>query len=92
MNAGIDGAGRAAQRLAIVADGLGLAATPVFALMALLAAVRGAGAMAGLCGGAGVAMLDGMAWMYALMSVFHAAPWLRRRAGRRRCAPPVPSA
>jgi hypothetical protein len=47
--------------------------------MALLAAMREAGAMAALCG-AGAWPFDGMAWMYALMSVFHAAPWLRRLA------------
>ena len=66
---------------------LSLAATPVFALMAMLAAVFGGGSgmhgsgMHGLHG-----LIDGMASMYLLMSVFHAAPWLRLLAIRRAAA------
>lgn len=77
--AGLHGGSRAAAIAGAFADRLALAATPAFALMALLAAMREAGAMAALCG-AGAWPFDGMAWMYALMSVFHAAPWLRRLA------------
>ncbi|WP_241055097.1 hypothetical protein [Achromobacter xylosoxidans] len=77
--AGLHDGGRAARIAGAFADRLALAATPVFALMALLAAVREAGAMATLCG-AGASLFDGMAWMYALMSVLHAGPWLRRLA------------
>ncbi|WP_211485732.1 hypothetical protein [Achromobacter ruhlandii] len=73
-------------RIAAVADGLCLAATPIFALLALWGTVRGVGAIPGLCGGEGAACLDRMPVMYALMSVLHAAPWLRRIAGHRGAA------
>ena len=59
-----------------VADRLGYAATPVFAAMAVLSAAHAGPPL--LCGGDGWA-LGGMAPMYALMSAFHATPWLRRR-------------
>ena len=64
-----------------LADSLCLAAAPVFAAMAALAAWHGDPAMRMLCGG-DAWRVDGMACMYALMSAFHAAPWLRRLAGR----------
>ena len=71
-----------ARRGAIVASALCLAATPVFAVMALLATGNGDAAM--LCGTPhGMSPPDGMAWMYALMAFFHAAPWLKL-SGRRR--------
>lgn len=54
---------------------LSLAATPTFALMALLAAIFGDSGMHG-------GLADSMALMYLLMSVFHAAPWLRWLATR----------
>jgi hypothetical protein len=62
---------------------LGFAATPAFALMALLTALPD-GAPAILCGPMHAASpLAGMTWMYLLMSVFHSAPWLRLIAARR---------
>jgi hypothetical protein len=65
------------------ADWLCLAATPIFAIMALLTAVHGGGQMAVMCSAMPDASpLDGMAPMYLLMSAFHAAPWLKLIAGR----------
>ena len=65
-----------------LAGGLCLAATPAFGLMALLTALR-EGGMAGLCGAGPGPAMGGMAAMYLLMALFHAAPWLRLLAGRR---------
>lgn len=60
------------------ADWLSLAAAPAFAIMALLSALPGGGAMDGLCSAAhGAPWLGGMVPMYALMSAFHLGPWLR---------------
>lgn len=55
---------------------LHLAAAPVFAAMALATAMSGGEADI-LCSAAGMSPLGGMVPMYLLMSVFHAAPWLR---------------
>lgn len=60
--------------------GLSLAAAPTFAAMALLTAASGGGPMDALCssqGGQGGSPFSGMVLMYVLMSVFHAAPWLK---------------
>ena len=56
-----------------------LAATPVFALMALLTSIDVL-EMPHMHGSMeyGGSVLGGMGFMYLLMSVFHAAPWLRR--------------
>jgi len=63
---------------------LALAAAPTFAIMALLTAVIDGGAPANLCTAAqGASALTGMVPMYALMSAFHVAPWLKLI--RRRC-------
>jgi hypothetical protein len=55
---------------------LSLAAAPTFVVMALwLAVTRGPAEM--MCSSGGSALsLNGMAAMYALMSVFHVSPWL----------------
>ncbi|MGH6672770.1 MAG: hypothetical protein ACRECV_12460 [Xanthobacteraceae bacterium] len=64
-----------------VADWLCLAATPTFALMALLTALGG-GHEAMFCAAMQTSSpAGGMAPMYLLMSAFHAAPWLKRIAG-----------
>jgi hypothetical protein len=63
-----------------LAKWLGLAASPTFATMALLTSL-GSGPMV-LCSGTVGFPLSGMVPMYLLMSVFHAAPWLRLFAGR----------
>lgn len=59
---------------------LGLTASPTFAAMALLTSLGG-GPMV-LCSGTAGFPLGGMASMYLLMSVFHAAPWLKLIAER----------
>ena len=64
------------------AEWLCLAATPTFALMALLTTLA-EDPMDGLCPPGQGMPLSGMATMYLLMSAFHAAPWLRRISGRR---------
>ncbi|MGH6741364.1 MAG: hypothetical protein ACREDY_20470 [Bradyrhizobium sp.] len=60
---------------------LSLAATPTFAIMALLTAVHGGGMPDMICSAAG-SPLTGMLPMYVLMSAFHLAPWLRLLSGR----------
>jgi hypothetical protein len=65
-------------------DWLGLAATPAFATMALVTAAQG-GPGDILCSAAhGSSPLSGMVPMYALMSIFHSAPWLRLVSSRRK--------
>jgi hypothetical protein len=62
---------------------LSLAAAPTFAIMALLTAIHDGGAPDMLCSAArNGSPLSGMIPMYALMSAFHLAPWLRLLAGR----------
>ena len=69
------------------ADWLGLAATPTFALMAVLTAILGHGPQDMVCSAAGGAFrLGGMIPMYLLMSAFHSPPWLKLAASRRGCA------
>jgi hypothetical protein len=66
------------------ADFVCLAAAPTFATMALLNGVFDSGGPDMLCAAMhGMAPLYGMTGMYALMSAFHAAPWLRLIAGGR---------
>jgi hypothetical protein len=56
---------------------LSLAATPTFALMALLTSVFGTAPTDILCSAMHAAPLGGMVPMYVLMSAFHSAPWLK---------------
>jgi hypothetical protein len=53
-----------------------LAATPTFAIMALLTGLGGS-PLDALCSAAQAAPLNGMTLMYVLMSAFHSPPWLR---------------
>jgi hypothetical protein len=70
------------------ADGLCLAATPIFGVMAVLSIILSRGAPGILCSAAQHASwLGGMVPMYALMSAFHATPWLRLIGGRDHAAP-----
>jgi hypothetical protein len=63
---------------------LSLAATPTFAIMALLTAVHGGSMPDMLCSAArDGSLLTGMVPMYLLMSAFHLAPWLRLLSSRR---------
>ncbi len=62
---------------------LALAATPTFAIMAVLTAVLGDPADM-LCAAGYGSVLSGMVPMYLLMSAFHSAAWLRLIAERRR--------
>ena len=55
---------------------LGLAASPTFALMALIAAAD-APPLALCAAGVRILPVDGMTAMYALMSLFHLPPWLK---------------
>lgn len=60
------------------ADWLGLAASPVFAAMALNAAF--ADAADPICSAAkGPLPLQGMTFMYLLMCLFHLPPWMKLR-------------
>jgi hypothetical protein len=72
--------------LSRAAAGLGLAATPTFAVLALLTGSTGPDM---LCLHA-MPSLGGMSLMYWLMSGFHLAPWLRLIAKRRRVQPSHP--
>ena len=60
-----------------VADALALAASPTFAMMALLTAVMGGGSSEMLGMTTHASPLSGMVTMYVLMSAFHLGPWLR---------------
>lgn len=61
------------------ADWFGLAASPVFAAMALLAVQ--ADAADPICSAmTGPLPLDGMAFMYLLMCLFHMPPWMKLRS------------
>lgn len=65
-----------------LAEWLGLAAAPTFAVMALLTALGGS-PMNGFCSSAAGTPLSGMMLMYLLMTAFHSPPWLKRIFSRR---------
>lgn len=66
-----------------MADWLCLAASPVFAAMALLTSTQSGPPM--LCSmGMDSALIGGMAPMYLLMSLFHLPPWLKLIASGQR--------
>lgn len=66
------------------ADGLALAASPTFVIMALLTGVLGGGPAETLCSAGPGSPLNGMVTMYLLMGALHMAPWLKLiRAGAR---------
>ena len=77
----------------VAIEGLHLAATPTFALMAWLGGAAGADSMTMLCPVAhAMSPLGGMTAMYLLMAAFHASPWVRLasrgwRSAMRRGAP-----
>ena len=54
-----------------------LAATPTFAIMAVLTSVGGENADMMCSAAHGAWPLSGMVPMYVLMSAFHSAPWLK---------------
>ncbi|MCX2721751.1 hypothetical protein [Roseibium salinum] len=55
---------------------LGLAASPTFALMAWMS--WNDASQLHICSPASdILPIDGMTWMYLLMSLFHATPWLK---------------
>ena len=60
-----------------LAEGLALAASPVFALMALLSAL-GSDPAAMLCSAVPGSPLNGMATMDLLMGAVHLPPWLKQ--------------
>jgi hypothetical protein len=65
---------------------LGLAAAPAFAILALWTALSGTESGMLCMGMPGASPLNGMALMYVLMSIFHAAPWMKLISSRRRGA------
>jgi hypothetical protein len=65
-----------------IAKWLCLAATPAFAIIALLTGVLGGGPMNMLCSAGPRSSLSGMVPMYLLMSAFHSPPWLKLISSR----------
>ena len=63
---------------------LALAATPTFAIMAVLTAMSGGNPADMLCSAGHGSALGGMVPMYLLMSAFHSAAWLKLISERRR--------
>jgi hypothetical protein len=80
--AGAQPAFASGSALHAAAEWLCLAATPTFAIMALLTAF-GSGQPDMLCAPIPRASwVSGMVLMYLLMSAFHSAPWLKLICGR----------
>jgi hypothetical protein len=79
MREGIAGTGAGAPVAGGAANLLCLAATPVFAAMALVTRDADMAGMPGMI----PSPLNSMALMYLLMALFHASPWLTWIAQRR---------
>ena len=62
---------------------IGLAGSPTFAIMAWAAATKAPG-IAVCSSASGMPPINGMVWMYLLMSVFHISPWLKLACGHAR--------
>jgi len=75
-----------------IAQWLCLAATPTFAIMALMTGVLGGRPTDMLCSARHGSPLTGMVAMYMLMSAFHLAPWLKLISSRRSGAHRNPAA
>jgi hypothetical protein len=65
-----------------VAGRLGLVAAPTFALMAWISSLDSSGMAMCSAASAFVPMINDMALMYLLMSVFHLSPWLKLLSAR----------
>jgi hypothetical protein len=76
VNAAAAGGSDGREAASHLAKWLGLAATPTFAIMAVVTAVLG-GPADMLCSAGHAPSLGGMVPMYLLMSAFHSAAWLR---------------
>lgn len=74
--------GYEAKALSGAAEWLHLIAAPTFAIMSLVTGMSGDGTMAMLCARE-TSPFGSMAAMYALMSTFHLAPWLKLFSKRR---------
>lgn len=70
----------------VIVDWLYFAASPTFAIMALLTGVFSDGPMDMLCSAGHGSPLSGMVPMYLLMSAFHSTPWLKLISSRGNCA------
>jgi hypothetical protein len=70
------GATRRSAAALRVAGALALAASPTFAIMALLTGIMGSGSSE-MVGMAHASQMSGMVTMYLLMSAFHLAAWLK---------------
>lgn len=68
---------------------LSLLPTPVFALMTGVGLASDANPAASLCSALGFEAIGEMTLMYALMSCFHAAPWLQLLENGGPSDPPV---
>ena len=76
------GAARLDSAVSAAANALALAAAPTFALLALWIGFAGDRSDMTCMGMHDASSLNGMALMYALMSAFHATPWLKRISRR----------
>ena len=80
LTGGASRGGEGATASVGLAGWLRLAATPTFAIMALLGGLGGS-PMGSLCLPGHGAPLNGMLTMYLLMSAFHSPPWLHLICG-----------